>query len=120
MMQGTQTGACDNLEGGMGWEVGGRFMREVTYVYLRLILVDVWQKPTQYCKAIILQLKVNKFKKKLAKERKSITPPPLLLYFVNLCKNLLFIIISATKLETLQDKSFTVCLLVPEAAPAER
>ena len=22
---------------------------------------DVWQKPTQYCRAIILQLKINKF-----------------------------------------------------------
>ena len=31
---------------------------------LRLIHVDVWQKPTQYCKAIILQLKINKLKKK--------------------------------------------------------
>ena len=26
-------------------------------VYLWLIHVDVWQKPTQYCKAIIFQLK---------------------------------------------------------------
>ena len=26
--------------------------------------VDVWQKPTQYGKAIILQLKINKFQKK--------------------------------------------------------
>ena len=25
------------------------------------IRVDVWQKTTQYCKAIILQLKINKF-----------------------------------------------------------
>ena len=32
---------CDNLEG--------------TYVYLCLIHVAVWQKATQYCKAIILQ-----------------------------------------------------------------
>ena len=40
----------------MGWEVGGRFKRERTYVYLWLIHVDVWQRPTQYCKAIILQL----------------------------------------------------------------
>ena len=47
---------CDNLE---GWYwVGGRFKRKETYVYLRLIHVDVWQKPTQYCKAIILQLKI--------------------------------------------------------------
>ena len=44
----------------MGWKVGGRFKREATYVYLRLIHVDVWQKPTQYCKAIILPLKINK------------------------------------------------------------
>ena len=41
--------------GGMGWETGGRFKREATYVYLWLIHVDVWQKPAQYCKAIILQ-----------------------------------------------------------------
>ena len=34
------------------------------YVYLWLIHVDVWQKPTQYCKAIILQLKMNTFFKK--------------------------------------------------------
>ena len=25
---------CDNLEGGMGWEVGGRVKREGMYVYL--------------------------------------------------------------------------------------
>ena len=31
------------------------------FVYLWLIHVDVWQKPTQYCKAIIFQLK-NTFK----------------------------------------------------------
>ena len=35
-----------------------------TYVYLWLIQTDVWQKPTQYCKAIISQLKRNKLKKK--------------------------------------------------------
>ena len=29
-------------------------MREETYVYLWLIHVNVWQKPAQYCKAIIL------------------------------------------------------------------
>ena len=44
----------------MGWEVGGRFKREGTYVYLRLIHVDGWQKPTQYGTAIILPLKINK------------------------------------------------------------
>ena len=54
-------GLGNNLE---GWEgEGGRLQREGTYVYLWLIRVDVWQKPTQYCKAIILLLKINKFKK---------------------------------------------------------
>jgi len=44
---------------GGGREVNG----EGTYVYLWLIHVDVWQKPTNYCKAIILQLKINKFER---------------------------------------------------------
>ena len=47
----------------MGKEMGGRFKREGTYVYLWLIHVDIWQKTTKFCKAIILQLK-NKLKKK--------------------------------------------------------
>ena len=34
---------------------------EGTYVYPWLIHIDVWQKPTQYCKAIILQSKINNF-----------------------------------------------------------
>ena len=42
------------------WEVGERFKREGTYVYLWLVHIDVWQKPTHYCEAIILQLKINK------------------------------------------------------------
>ena len=46
--RGTQTGLSDNLEGGMGWEAGGSFKRQGTYVYLWLIHVDAWQKPTQY------------------------------------------------------------------------
>ena len=54
---------CDNLEEWDGVGVGGRFKREGTYVYLWLIHVDIWQKPTQFCKEIILQLKINKFKK---------------------------------------------------------
>ena len=29
-----------------------------TYIYLWLTHVDVWQKSTQYCKAIIFQLKI--------------------------------------------------------------
>ena len=43
----------------MGREVGRRFKREGTSVNLWLIRVNVWQKPTQNCKAIILQLKIN-------------------------------------------------------------
>ena len=50
----------DNLE---EWDevvkVGGRFKRERAYVYLWLTHVDIWQKPTQYCKVIIFQLKIN-------------------------------------------------------------
>ena len=43
--------------------VGQRFKREVTYLYLWLMHVDILQKPTEYCKTIILQLKINKFLK---------------------------------------------------------
>ena len=32
-------------------------------MYQWLIHVDIWQIPPQYCKAIILQLKINKFLK---------------------------------------------------------
>ena len=55
-------GLCNNLK---GWEVGGRFNREGTCVYLWLIHVDLWQKSTQHCKAIILQLKINLKKKRM-------------------------------------------------------
>ena len=48
---------CDNLSRGGGMEagemrreMGGRFKREGTYVYLWLTQVDTWQKPTQHCK----------------------------------------------------------------------
>ena len=42
--------------------MGREVQKEGAYVYLWLIHVDLWQKPTQFCKAIILQLKINKFK----------------------------------------------------------
>ena len=45
----------------MGREMTGQFKREGTYVYLWLIHVNVWQKLSQYCKVIILQLKLNKY-----------------------------------------------------------
>jgi len=62
MMQGAQNWCFVTIQrAGMGWEVRGSFKREGTYIYLWLIPVDIWQKPTQYCKAIIRQLK-NKFK----------------------------------------------------------
>ena len=48
----------------MEWEVGGRFKREGTYVCLWLTHVDVWQKPEQYCEAVIIQLKFKKILKK--------------------------------------------------------
>ena len=48
---------CENLEGWDGRKMGRKFRRERTYVYLWLIHLDVWQKLTQYCEAIILQLK---------------------------------------------------------------
>ena len=49
-------GLCVNLEGGMGRDVARRFGGEETYVHLWLIHVGVWQKPTQFYKAINLQL----------------------------------------------------------------
>ena len=49
------------------WQVGSLPLvpsgKPRTYVHLWLIHVDVWQKPNQYCKAIILQLKINELKK---------------------------------------------------------
>ena len=49
---------------GWGGEGGGRGIQDVgTRVYLWLIHVDVWQKPPQYCKVIILQLKLINFLK---------------------------------------------------------
>ena len=64
MTQGTQSGTgCDRLKGGMGREMGGRSRREGTWVYLWLILIDVWQKTTKFCKAITPQLKKKKKKR---------------------------------------------------------
>ena len=54
----------------MGWEVGGRFQREEIYVYLWLIQVDICQKPIGYCKAVLMQLKINKkMLKRTAREK---------------------------------------------------
>ena len=56
---------CDNLEGWDGVGDGRGFKREGTYGYLWLFNVDVWQKPSQYCKVIILQLKIKYNLKKI-------------------------------------------------------
>ena len=63
---------------GMGREMGKMFKWEGTWVNLWLIHVDVWQKPMQYCKAIILQLKINikkyfRRKKKRFKHEKDVS-----------------------------------------------
>ena len=50
-------GLWDRLKGRVGREMGGSSGWEVTWVYLWLILVDVGQKSTKFCKAIVLQLK---------------------------------------------------------------
>ena len=57
---------CDNPEGWDGVR-RGRLQKEGTYVYLRLIHIVVWQKPTQYCKAIILHLIIDFLKIKQTK-----------------------------------------------------
>ena len=48
----------DNPDG-LGWEGGGgEFGMGEMHVYLWPIHVDVWQKPSQYCKVIIFQWKL--------------------------------------------------------------
>ena len=54
---------CDNLEGWAGEGGGWGIKREGTHVYLWQIYADVWQKLSQYCKVITLQLKTNISKK---------------------------------------------------------
>ena len=55
---------CDNL--GVWGGLEGTLKREGMHVYLRLDHLVVQQKPTQHCKAIILQ-----FKKKVSGKKKS-------------------------------------------------
>ena len=54
-------GSVTIQRGGKGLEAGGKVKMEGTYVHLWQIHIDVWQKSNQYCKAIIPQLKINKF-----------------------------------------------------------
>ena len=67
MMQGTQSWCCVTAWSlGVEREVGTGFRREGTRVRLWPVHVDgeVWQKPSQYCKVVILQLKCMNYKKK--------------------------------------------------------
>jgi len=48
----------------MGREWGGRYKREETYIYLWLIHVDIWQKPSQYCNYLLIKNKNFKNDKK--------------------------------------------------------
>lgn len=50
-----------NNFGGAGKEGGEEIQEQGTSVYLRLIHADVSLKAIQYCKAITLQLNINKF-----------------------------------------------------------
>ena len=60
---------CDNLGGGMGWEVGQRFKKEGTYVYLWVIHVDVmaeagtklWASPVTQRQRTCLQCRRQEF-----------------------------------------------------------
>ena len=54
-------GLCNRQKDEEGREMGAKVGREGAWVYLWLILVDVWQKTTKFRKAIILQLKKNVF-----------------------------------------------------------
>ena len=67
-------GSVMTKRGWAGCVLEGRFKREDTHVDLWLVHVDVWQKPTQYCKTIIFQIKINNFKNinKILKFRKGI------------------------------------------------
>ena len=61
-------GLCNNL-GGWEREGGGREVQEGgIHVHLWLIHVDVWQKSNQYCKVVILQLKMNSKKEMESKD----------------------------------------------------
>ena len=53
---------CDNLEASGGEEDGREDQERRDILYLWLLHADTWQKPTQYWKAIILQLRLNTFK----------------------------------------------------------
>ena len=59
------------------------FKRDGTHVCLWPIQADVRQKPTQHCKAIILQLKINKFNFFLSGKKKPHKPKQSSLWISN-------------------------------------
>ena len=67
----------------MGWEVGGRFRKEGTCVYLWLIYVEVWKKPTQYCKAITSSEKTNYSDLQLKKKKNYFYQKKRGIYYMN-------------------------------------
>ena len=71
----------DNLEGCEGM----RFKREGLYVCLQLIHFTIQQKLTQYCKAIILKLKINFLKRKKSTVENKQTKNPQIYIFVFKC-----------------------------------
>ena len=66
MKQGIQSWCSGTTQrDGVGREVGGGF-RMGGHVHPRLIHVDIWQKPSQYGKVVILYLKYINLKNKRA------------------------------------------------------
>ena len=66
MSQETQTGALYQPLEGWGGEGDGREgQKGGIYVYLWLIHIEVWQKTTKFCKAVIFQLKNKQVKIKI-------------------------------------------------------
>ena len=68
MTQGAHTRCHTTTKRGWGWEgrgrsEGERFKRRGHTDNLWLTHTNIWQTAIQYCKAIILQSKINKFKK---------------------------------------------------------
>ena len=51
---------CDGLGFGEGMEVHESIQEEGIYIYINIKVMAVWQKPTQHCKTITLQLKKKK------------------------------------------------------------
>ena len=69
-------GLCNNLERWDGGRREGGSRGRGTYIYLWLIHVDGWQKPTQFCKATILQLNNKERKKESSSDARINTQAP--------------------------------------------